>query len=107
MFKKLKDLFSGGNGKPGNDGIYIYVKLNRTEEIVELRLTPQHELVPDYDQGGYISRKQIVGPQTFARAEATFYFNENRKLVSADIDGGELTTAETYHAQFEGGEVTD
>jgi hypothetical protein len=98
MLKKLKDLFSGGSG---DEGIYVYVKLNRSDEVVELRLTPQHELVPDYEQGGYISRKTIVGPNSYARAEATFRFDDNRTLVSAQIDGGELSTAEAYRAQFD------
>lgn len=90
FFDRLKNLF-GGEGQQGQDsGIYLYVKLNRTGEVVQLRLTPEHELVPDYEHGGYYTRKTIVGPRRFERAEATFTFDDSRQLTGADISGGEL-----------------
>lgn len=100
----LKKMFGGGDKPPKDNGIYIYVKLKRSNEVVSLRLDPQHELNLDPDKAGYFSKKHIVGPQTYQRAEATFYFNEEKKLVDASIDGGELSTQEAYDAQFSTGD---
>ena len=74
LFGKFRDALTGGGRPPEDDGIYLYVRLDRGGEIVQLRLNPQHELVPNYDEGGYYTRKTIVGPRTFQRADATFEF---------------------------------
>lgn len=101
FFDRLKNALGGSSQPPQDDGIYLYVKLDRTGEIVKLRLTPQHELVPNYDQGGYFTRKSIVGPRKFERAEATFTFDESRQLVNADISGGALVDEAAWQAQQE------
>ncbi len=101
LFGKLKDLLGGsGPGVQGGDaGLYLYVKLDRTGEVVRLRLEPQQELVPDYEAGGYFSHKSVVGPLTFARAEATFRFDDSRRLTGWDITGGELADEAAWEAQ--------
>ncbi len=101
LLGKLKDLFggSGSGGQGGDTGLYLYVRLDRTGEVVRLRLEPQYELVPDYDEGGYFTRKSVVGPLTFARAEATFRFDEGRRLASWDITGGQLADQADWEAQ--------
>lgn len=101
LFGRIKDMFGGsGTSKPGGDtGIYVYVRLDRSGEIVRLRLEPQYELVPDYDTGGFQTNKTIVGPRSFERAAATFMFDENRQLIGADISGGELADDAAWDAQ--------
>lgn len=101
LFGRIKDMFGGsGTSKPGGDaGIYMYVQLDRSSEVVQLRLEPQYELVPDYDTGGFQTNKTIVGPRSFERAAAIFMFDENRELVGADISGGELADEAAWNAQ--------
>ena len=102
IFNRLKNLFGGEGRQEPDTGIYLYVQLDRTGEVVQLRLTPEHELVPDYEHGGYFTRKTIVGPRRFERAEATFTFDDNRQLTGADISGGTLVDRaawETWQAQ--------
>jgi hypothetical protein len=96
----LKNLFGGGERQERADsGVYVYVRLDRSGEIVQLRLNPEHEFVPDDAQGGYKTHKTIVGPRSFARAEAIFQFDEGRNLLGADIDGGELADESAWQAQ--------
>ncbi len=92
---------SAGGGKSskarrskGDRGIYFYIRLEKGEEIVELRLDPQHDLAPDYETGTYFSNKTIIGPKTIERAQATFYFDENKRFDRADISGGTLVEEE-------------
>lgn len=96
---KVKGLFSGEGGEPGDEGIYLYVKLERSHEVVRLRINPRFELNPNYDRGGYISRKLVIGPRSYKRTDATFYFDENRRLVEWDIPNGELVSEEDWLAQ--------
>lgn len=97
----LKNLFGGGDrqGRIDDAGVYVYVRLARSGEVVRLRLNPEHEFVPDPDQGGYTTHKTIVGPRSFNRADAVFHFDEQHGLVSADIDGGELADEAAWQAQ--------
>ncbi|MGF1503677.1 MAG: hypothetical protein GYB64_09260 [Chloroflexi bacterium] len=88
-----------GGGEPEDSGVYVYVKLHGADEIVRLRLEPKHELIPDDD--GFYSRKSIVGPDSFKRAQATFYFNRDYKLVRAKIEGGDLSTEDAWQAYLE------
>jgi hypothetical protein len=87
---------AGGSVKPargrhkGDEGLYFYVRLTQTGEVVEIRLIPRQELVPDYKNGGYFSRKVITGPRTLGRADAIFRFDEKRRFSGAEINGGEL-----------------
>ena len=97
LFDSLKKAFGGG--EPRDEGLYFYIKPDRTDEIVRLRLEPKYDLNRDYDAGGYVSRKEIVSPRKFKRASATFRFDENRKLVEWDIVGGQLVTEEEWQAQ--------
>jgi hypothetical protein len=98
FFDSLKKLFSS-TGQPPDRGRYYYVKLDKSGEIVRIRLDPQHDLAPQYGKGTYTSHKAIIGPETLARAEAVFTFDENRQFVEADISGGSLTDEEAYQAQ--------
>ena len=91
----------GSRGK-GDEGLYLYVRLTDTGEIVELRLIPRQELVPDYKNGGYFTHKVITGPRTLGRADALFRFDEGKNFSSADISGGEMTDAAAYASQKSG-----
>ena len=107
IFKGLKKLF-GGTGGTGKDmGLYFYIRLDKSGEIVKIRLDPRHDLAPEYKEGTYFSNKAIIGPKSIERADATFYFDEKRSFDHADIQGGELTDEESYNAQQESGSVTE
>lgn len=100
IVKFLKNIFGGGGDqRRGDDGVYVYVRLDRSDEVVQLRLNPQHEFIPDYDQGGYTTHKSVVGPRSFARAEAVFHFDEQRQLTGADIEGGQLADEAAWQTQ--------
>ena len=101
MMGFLKKLF-GGFDSASDDGIYVYIRLRRRHEVVRLRLNPSADLNPDYESGQRISRKHIVGPRTYERAEAVLRFDDAYHLVDADIEGGELVDEAAWLAYQEG-----
>jgi hypothetical protein len=102
FWKQLKkSLSGGGGGGRGDGGLYFYIRLKHSGEVVQLRLIPGQELVPDYETGSYFAHKTITGPRSFQRAEATFHFDGQRRFDRADITGGELTDEEAYRSQQE------
>jgi hypothetical protein len=100
ILKKLKKSLAGG-GTRGDNGLYFYIRLAGSGEIVRLRLIPGQELVPDYENGSYFAHKSIIGPRSFERAEATFHFDGQRRFERADISNGELTDEAAYARQQE------
>jgi hypothetical protein len=97
LFKKLGRALRGN--AEADSGLYYYIKLKRGGEIVRIRLEPSYELVPNYDSEGYTTRKTVVGPKTFQRAEAMFHFNASRMLDRVDVDGGEMADESEWLAQ--------
>ncbi|MFO7850187.1 MAG: hypothetical protein R6V67_09530 [Spirochaetia bacterium] len=95
FLEKVASAFRGGKNVGGganvDRGIYFYIKLDNSGEIVRIRLDPQHDLAPDYKRGTYFSNKTVIGPQSLGKAEATFYFNEKKEFETADISGGTIS----------------
>ena len=73
--------------------------MEKTGEIVRIRLAPEHELNWDDDDNTFVAQKTIIGPETFARAHAVFRFDKERKLIGAEVDGGAIVPAEDWQQQ--------
>ncbi|RKX79521.1 MAG: hypothetical protein DRP87_02845 [Spirochaetes bacterium] len=98
IFDSIKKIFTS-EGESKDAGKYFYIRLDRSGEIVRIRLTPEHELVPDYKQGIFSCRKVITGPESFEQAEAVFFFDERKQFTNAEISGGTLSDRESYEQQ--------
>lgn len=96
LFKKM---FGGQSDEQEDDGLYFYIKLDRKGEIVRIRLNRASDLNRDYASGEYSSRKYIIGPKTYQKAEAYFEFDGNYRLLEWEIKGGELVSEEEWEAQ--------
>lgn len=99
IFDKLRQLFTASDREPKDEGIYSYIKLDVSGEVVRVRLSPGQELNPDYDAGGYITRKTVIGPRSLRRAEALFHFDESRRLIATEVEGGSVGTRQEWEAQ--------
>lgn len=98
LWQKLKG-GSSPNRPAGDSGLYLYVRLSQTGEVVRLRLIPKQELVRDYKNGGFFSHKVITGPKTLGRADALFRFDESQQFVDAEISGGEIADESDYEPE--------
>lgn len=95
----LKNLFGGGGANtPSDSGVYVYVKVHRTKEIVQVRLQRGYD-ISQSDDGGYFANKVVMGNKSFDRIDATFYFDSKYRLTGADLSGGEIATEDDFEAQ--------
>ena len=94
----FRRLFGGGDSAPvDKNGIYMYFRSKRAADAVtKVRADKQHDLNrTDY---GFVWHKTIVDSKYFSRIQAVVYFDGNYQVTSADIDGGEMISAEAFDA---------
>ncbi len=95
----LKKLFSGfgGSSQPKDSGIYLYFRSPRAADAVtKIRIEPSYDLNRDGDNLSW--HKTIVDSRYFSRIQAVIRFDSNHQILSAELDKGELITAEEYEA---------
>ena len=95
----LKRLFGGG-GAGGDDsaGLYYYVRLKGSGEVVRVRINRNNDLSLDDDGKGFWVHKVVMGTTSFQRAEVELRFNQNRQLSGSQVTGGDLVTESDYQA---------
>lgn len=100
FLKRIVEAFTGGGSSAPEDrsGVYVYIKIRRTGEIVQIRLNKGNEISQD-DDGRLFVRKLVMGQRSFERIEATIYFDSSYRVTEADLAGGELSDREAYSAQ--------
>jgi hypothetical protein len=101
FLKRLANLFSGG-GAPTSDKRYltIYALSRRCNEPVSGQVDLLNELSkPDDEQYAYFTRKVLhtTGERRcFAQVEITVYFNQDKRVVEHEVEGGRWLTSEEY-----------
>jgi hypothetical protein len=83
--------------------ILTYVRCNACGEAIRLRISREHDLSAEFDEGvdaptGYRVHKDVVGQQCFRRIEVDMAFDSQRKVTEQQIKGGQFITREAYEA---------
>lgn len=96
----LKKLFGGGGGQPfDRDGLYVYVRLRRCDDVVRVRINLNNDLSLTDEGDGYWVRKLVSGNNyRCTQAELTLYFDNNRRLRETEISGGDVVDKAAYDA---------
>lgn len=95
----LKRLF-GGSAEPQDNGIYFYVRCAHCGRVLHSRLHPGNDLSAG-DEGGYEVRKEMMDDRCFRRIILTAHFDDNRRLVSQELEGGEFIDRDTWMTEKE------
>jgi len=101
FLKKLSQLFASDS----EDNIHReYVRCSRCGEKIAVRVNLSSELTPQYGEGegAYHVRKGVLGSgetRCFQTIEVDLYFDQDKRLISRYITGGEFITREAFEAQ--------
>jgi hypothetical protein len=101
FLKKLARIFTGG----GEGNVHReYVRCSRCGEKIPVRVNLGGELTPQYGEGegAYHVRKGVMGSgenRCFQKIEVDLYFDQEKRLVSRHITGGEFITREAFEAE--------
>lgn len=90
-------LFGSGNKEKAIYG--ARVRCSRCGEEIAVRVDLRHELTPNYgeSESAYYAHKGVMGSgenRCFQRIDVRFYFDDQKRLVSREITGGEFITEE-------------
>lgn len=94
----------GGGGVPGSRGykgkepgaLIFYVQPKGCDEVVRIRVSLNSELSQNDDYKGYFVQKTAMGTKCFQRAEITFSFDANKRLINTEVTNGEVVDEDTF-----------
>jgi hypothetical protein len=109
IFEKIRDFLMGSSEGEIRDpnGIYFYVKCSRCGAPVRVRADKRMDIRQDYEQGGYIWRKEIMDGRCFQLMQATVHFDAGFRVVEQSIEGGEFITWDDYKALTKPDDATE
>ncbi|PJF36977.1 MAG: hypothetical protein CUN49_02705 [Candidatus Thermofonsia Clade 1 bacterium] len=79
-------------------GLYYYVRVRRSGEVVRIRINPNNDLSLTDDESGYFVRKVAVGTRSFERVELEVTYDKNRRVIDVQVQGGDLVDQAAYEA---------
>lgn len=94
----LQRLFGGKPQPPKDEGIYFYVRCKNCGRVLHARLHPGNDLSAG-EEGGYDIRKEMMDDRCFRRLTLTAHFDDNRRLLNSNIEGGEFIDKATWLAE--------
>lgn len=105
ILKKLSKLF-GGSTQPEANETWAYVRCNRCHEAIRARIDMFNHLSIEFGEDekdvSYICRKRLMGDganRCFQAIDIELVFDDHRKLVHQEIQGGSFINAEQYEAE--------
>ncbi len=95
----LRRLF-GGSGPAADNAIHLYVRCNRCNAPVHVRIDPRNDLMIEYgddeDTTGYRLIKEIMDSRCFRLMRAEIEYNRSRRETSRQIEGGTFISREEH-----------
>ncbi|MBO9316442.1 MAG: hypothetical protein J7456_11745 [Chloroflexus sp.] len=95
----LRRLFGGHSEPPV---MLFHVRCNRCGAVVQTRINLYNDLSVEYDDreeiAGYWIRKEMMDDRCFRLMTAELRFDRQRRLISQEVVGGQMITAEEYAA---------
>ncbi|MFN8448923.1 MAG: hypothetical protein U0521_10100 [Anaerolineae bacterium] len=88
----LKRLFGGGAGGEDSAGLYYYIRLKGSGEVVRVRINRNNDLSLDDDGKGFWVHKVVMGTTSFQRAEVELPMRTSPQPLSTTWRG-ELSEA--------------
>jgi hypothetical protein len=94
----LKNLF-GGSRDRDERGSYFYVRPQRCDDVLRVRVDLYNDLSLTDDGSGYWVRK-LASSSNYKcqQVELTLYFNKNHRLENSEVVGGSLVERSDYDA---------
>ena len=97
----LRRLFGGQPASDKDEGLYLYVRCGNCGRVLRIRVDKRHDLLTDYDNGGFTLVKEMMDDKCFRLMRAEMAFDRAYNVTSQRIEGGTFITREEYEAGVE------
>jgi hypothetical protein len=94
----LKRLFGGGEPRDP-DALWLYVRCDNCGQKLKIRVDRRHDLLRDYETGGYRLNKEIMDGTCFSLMMARLRFDAGQKIISQELEGGTFLTREEFERE--------
>ena len=110
----LKSIFGlgGGAGQSADRGLYRYVRCNRCQDVVRVRISMSSEVSeisdepdedgdvrrPDNPAAKYAVTKGVVDSKCFRPMRLTILFDGRRRELESTVEGGEVVDEAAWEA---------
>ncbi len=105
LLKRLKALFTGASAGDDRHVLAVHILTHRCREPVQVEINLRNELSPaEEPDAAYFVRKLVLGSgrkRCFDRAEVLLWFDQGRKLLRHQVQGGRWLSLEEYQAELE------
>ncbi len=103
IFDKLGQLLGGFFSSPGGTssdprGLLLYVRCAKCGSITRVRVDKRNDLNREPGPGTFLLRKEVMDDKCFQIMKATIWLDSSYRVVSSDVQGGELVSEEEYSA---------
>ncbi len=96
----LNNLFKGKPTGAGDDKnvLWLYVRCDRCGSPLAVRVNKNNEMSPDYENGGYMLRKEMMDSKCFQLMYAELHFDEQGRETSREAEHATFITGDEYEA---------
>lgn len=96
----LRKIFGGDDRPPSDGAIHLYVRCNKCNALVHVRIDPRNDLAVEYgdndDAVGYRLTKEIMDSRCFRLIRAEIEYDRGKREVNRQIDGGTFISKDEY-----------
>ena len=105
LLKRLKALFTGAGAGDDRHVLAVHILTHRCREPIRVEINLRNELSPaEEPDAAYFVRKLVLGSgrkRCFDRAEVLLWFDQGRKLLRHEVQGGRWLSPEEYQVELE------
>jgi hypothetical protein len=102
FLKGLKRLLAGAGPGPSMPsdprGLWFHFRCKKCGSVVAVRADKMNDLNREDGPGAFVLRKDVMDKKCFQLMHAEIWLDEGYGIVSSEISGGDLITAEEYQA---------
>lgn len=97
----LRRVFGSAPASSSEDtAIHLYVRCNKCNSPVHVRIDPRNDLIADYGDDdnatGYTLHKEIMDSRCFRIMRAEIAYDRGRRETNRTLEGGTFITKEAY-----------
>lgn len=97
----LRRVFGSAPASSSEDNaIHLYVRCNKCNSPVHVRVDPRNDLIADYGDDdnatGYTLHKEIMDSRCFRIMRAEIAYDRGRRETNRTLEGGTFITKEEY-----------